>query len=293
MDELFKDRLARYSFLYAKRNTIKEKDRFLKALVTDIQQERNDIKVVEFNKSKKSASHNVYVGNIKTADSIICTYYDTPLSYWSNYVLFDREDQKKHTLRSIVVVTGLWLLFGFIFTLGCIRFVDVRLNFASISTWLLIFFYIIYFMIFSKLSKGNWNRKTLIRNTSSVLFLLQILSNKDKNVAYAFLDEGCYGEKGLEELNKSIKKHASIYCLDCIGANADIVVSGKCFSKRSLEKVRVEKIKNKNNIHYIFASDLEIDGKFALKKSTLENKTLNYENFKIIYEILKDCIKGE
>lgn len=54
MEDIFNDRLARYSFMYSSRNSNKEKTRFLKALVTDISQVRKDISVIEYSNQKKT-----------------------------------------------------------------------------------------------------------------------------------------------------------------------------------------------------------------------------------------------
>lgn len=293
MDELFKDRLARYSFLFAKRNTVKEKDRFLKALITDIQQERNDIQVIEFNKTKKSSAHNVYVGNVRTASHIIGTYFDTPLSYSSDYVYFDREDQRKKTLRSIVTATLLWLVAGLVFTLVYIQVTHVTLDFHSLATWILMLFSIVYFTFFAKITKGNWNRKTLVRNTSSIVSLLQMISNPDKNIAYVFLDEGCYGDGGLQELKKKTKRNAEIYLLDSIGGHGELIVQGKAFSKLKSNQEKVHTLKQRDDINYIYAFDKQVNGKYALSQSAIRSKELNYENFKIVQNVLKSCIKGE
>ena len=105
MNDIFNDRLARYSFMYRSRNSNKEKTRFLKALVTDISQVRKDISVIEYSNQKKFSARNVYVGNIEKADQIVCTYYDTPPAYLGDYVLFDRKKQQKQTTKDLFFTT--------------------------------------------------------------------------------------------------------------------------------------------------------------------------------------------
>ncbi len=36
--------------------------------------------------------------------------------------------------------------------------------------------------------------------------MLKMIADKTKNGAYAFLDEGSYGSKGLDELQKQVKR---------------------------------------------------------------------------------------
>jgi hypothetical protein len=93
--EVFKDWLFRYQYVYRLRRTEKSKKRFLAALVTDIAKIREDVRVIEYDQQKKYASRNVYVGNIKQADRVICTFYDTPPESIGSYQLFDRKDQAK------------------------------------------------------------------------------------------------------------------------------------------------------------------------------------------------------
>lgn len=126
-----------------------------------------------------------------------------------------------------------------------------------------------------------WNRKTLIRNTSSVICLLQMLTENrnQKKVAYAFIDEGCYGERGLDVLMSSIKKNAKVYYLDSIGAEAALNV--------------VDKQLDKNKINYIFCADINKNKEFYLDKSKLNKKSLNLENFNQTIKLLNQKIKGD
>lgn len=288
MDDILNDRLARYSFLYRSRNSNKEKSRFLKALVTDISQVRKDISVIEYGNQKKYNTRNVYIGDIEKADQIVCTYYDTPPTYFGEYVLFDRKKQERQTTKAALFTSIIWVLIGGIGTL-----LYTKLNFEpfvlfSVQTLCLVLIYGGYFVILSRLSKGMWNRKNLIRNTSSVLCVLQMLTeNKNqKKVAYAFIDEGCYGEQGLDFLMKSVKKNAKIYYLDSIGADATLNVMGEQFKKELVESKKIRYISPKDKINYLFCADMNQNKEFYLGKSKLKKKTLNYDNFNNAIELL-------
>ena len=67
-NEKFKDWLFRYQSFYRVRRTDKSKRRFISALVADISDMREDVQVIEYNRHKKYASRNVYVGDIEKAD---------------------------------------------------------------------------------------------------------------------------------------------------------------------------------------------------------------------------------
>lgn len=295
MKEIFNDRLARYTFMYRSRYSDKEKTRFLKALVTDISQVRKDISVIEYSSQKKCSSRNVYVGDIEKADQIVCTYYDTPPAYFGDYILFNRKKQGKQTSKAIFCASLIWVLLGIIITLLYMKMFSSQFVLFSLQTACIALAYGGYFIILSRLSKGMWNRKNLIRNTSSVLCLLQMLTeNKNqKKVAYAFIDEGCYGERGLDVLMSSIKKNSKVYYLDSIGADDSLNVMGQQFKKELVESKKIRYILPKDKINYLFCADINQDKEFYLAKSKLNKKSLNYDNFNQIIELLNQSIRGD
>lgn len=288
MDDILKDRLVRYSFMYRSRNSNKEKTRFLKALVADISQVRKDISVIEY--SNQNNTRNVYIGDIENADQIFCTYYDTPPTYLGDYIFFDRNKQQKQTTKAVLYTSIVWVLVGIIGTLLYMKLISAPFVLFSLQTLALVLIYGGYFYILSRLSKGMFNRKSLIRNTSSVLCLLQMLTeNKNKKkVAYAFIDGGCYGEQGLDFLMKSIKKSAKVYYLDSIGAEAPLNLMGKQFKKEIAESKRIRYIEPKDQINYIFCADMNENKEFYLDKLKLNKKNLNYDNFNQTIELLNN-----
>lgn len=295
MEDIFNDRLARYSFMYRSRNSNKEKTRFLKALVTDISQVRKDISVIEYSNQKKFSARNVYVGNIEKADQIVCTYYDTPPAYLGDYILFDRKKQGQQTTKAVLLTSLIWVFLGILGTLLYMKLASAPFVLFSVQTACLALIFGGYFVILSKLSKGAWNRKNLIRNTSSVLCLLQMLTeNQDqKKVAYAFIDEGCYGERGLDVLMSSVKKNAKVYYLDSIGADATLNVMGQQFKKEVVESKKIRYVSPKDKINYLFCADMNQDKEFYLDKSKLNKKNLNYDHFNQIIELLNQNTKGD
>lgn len=295
MDEIFNDRLVRYSFMYRSRNNNKEKNRFLKALVVDIAQVRNDISVIEYGNNKKTKYRNLYVGDIENADQVICTYYDTPSFYLGNYELFNRKKQENQTKKAVLYTSLIWFFLGIIGTLLYMKLSSKSFVLFSVETACLALIYGGYFVILSKISKGEYNRKNLIRNTSSVLCLLQMLteSKNSKKVAYAFIDEGCYGERGLDVLKSSLKKTAKVYYLDSIGAEATLNVMGRQFKKELVQSKKIRYIEPKDQINYVFCADMNEDNEFYLDKSKLKDKNLNYDNFNKTIKLLNKSIKGE
>jgi len=295
MEDIFNDRLARYSFMYRSRNSNKEKTRFLKAIVTDISQVRKDISVIEYSNQKKYSARNVYIGNIEKADQIVCTYYDTPPAYLGDYVLFDQKKQEKQTTKAVLGTSLIWFFLGILGTILYMKLVSAPFVLFSVQTVCLALIYGGYFIILSKLSKGAWNRKNLIRNTSSVLCLLQMLTENQnkKKVAYAFIDEGCYGRRGLDVLISSVKKNAKVYYLDSIGADATLNVMGQQFKEEFTDSKKIRYVSPIDQINYLFCADMNQNKEFYLDKSKLNKKNINYDHLTQAIELLNQSIKGD
>lgn len=277
--EVFKDWLFRYQYVYRLRRTEKSKKRFLAALVTDIAKMREDVQVIEYDQQKKYASRNVYVGNIKQADRVICTFYDTPPESIGSYQLFDRKDQARKTTTFILASTLIAILLGVIGTLIYMRLSPDSFQLNSLSTIMIMLIYAGYFILLGKITKGLSNRKTLVRNTSSILAMLKMIAeNKQKNIAYAFLDEGSYGNKGLEELQRQVNGHCKIYYLDSIGATAPLHLVGKLPSNKKIgENVEYQEADQK--VSYLFSARKDqTNAAFYLNPADLKQKQLNMDN---------------
>ncbi|MDT2601283.1 hypothetical protein P7D85_15960 [Enterococcus hulanensis] len=286
--EGFKDWLFRYQYVYRLRRTEKSKKRFLAALVTDIAKMREDVRVIEYNQQKKYAARNVYVGNIKQADRVICTFYDTPPESFGSYQLFDRKDQAKKTTRFILASTIVAILLGIIGTLIYMRLSPNSFQLNSIGTFGIVAIYAAYFALLGKVTKGLSNRKTLVRNTSSILAMLKMIAeNKQKNIAYAFLDEGSYGNKGLDELQDQVKNHCKIYYLDSVGASAPLHLIGESPNSSKINS-NVDYQAADQKVSYLFSArkDQEHAG-FYLNPADLKEKQLNMENIATVTSLFQ------
>ncbi|MGM0338682.1 hypothetical protein [Enterococcus sp. AZ007] len=286
--EVFKDWLFRYQYVYRLRRTEKSKKRFLAVLVTDIAKMRKDIQVIEYNQQKKYAARNVYVGNIKQADRVICTFYDTPPESIGSYQLFNRKDQAQKTTKFILLSTIIAILLGILGTLIYMRFSPNSFNFNSPSTLMIMAVYAGYFVLFGKITKGLSNRKTLVRNTSSLLAMLKMIAeNKQKNIAYAFLDEGSYGNKGLEELQKQVSGQCKIYYLDSVGSSAPLHLVGKSPNDKNING-KIEYQPADQKVSYLFSarSDQE-NAAYYLNPADLKAKQLNMENITAVTSLFQ------
>ncbi|MGM0125982.1 hypothetical protein IGI37_003383 [Enterococcus sp. AZ194] len=288
---MFADWVFRYQYLHPTRITEKTKQKFLKSLLTDIMQMRTDIKVIEYDRKKNTASHNLYVGNITNADKIICTYYDTPPNHVGSYHFFDAKVQKKKTTLFILINSLALIVLGLLGTVGMLGFFINFETIFSVQTLCVAFIYALYFCLLGKVTKGNLFQKTLVRNSSSVLTILNMIKEQkeDKRVAFAFLDDGCYGERGLEVMRVASKKNAKIFYLDSIGSNEPLTLLGKDFKKAVIEKYHLKQIDSSKSINYLFSSQEIIENNqsiFLLSKKNLKQKKINMTNIKIALELL-------
>lgn len=287
--EKFKDWLFRYQYVYRLRRSERSKKRFLSALVTDIAEMREDLQVVEYGKTKKSASRNVYVGNVEKANKIICTYYDTPPQSLGDYTMFNPQKQGKQTLKFIAITSILMIAVGVLGTLAYMNFVNSPFNLSSSLTILAIIIFGIYFYFLGKVTQGLSNRKTLIRNTSSMLAMLEMIKEIDnQKIAFAFIDEGSYGEHGLEIMQQTVNKKANYFLLDCVGAAAPLHFIGNQFSKQKLNDNQINYSANDEQINYLFAAEErmeENEKKYILPKNVLNQKTLDMNNIERVIKL--------
>ena len=132
---------------------------------------------------------------------------------------------------------------------GAVDLISVRTLFIALA-------YGVYFYLFGKIAKGSANRKTLIRNTSSVLAMLAMISEaKGEKTAFAFVDEGSFGESGLEAMRTPGNKKAKIFFLDCVGADAPLHVIGNDVSQGEIVGIAgIDHQSSDERITYIFSA---------------------------------------
>lgn len=277
MNDMFQDWLFRYNFVYRNRRSKTAKQRFLQAFVTDIMEVRQDVTVIAYNEANYH-SRNVYVGDINRAKTIICSYYDTPPSYIGSYVFLDRKEQGKRTIQSVALGTGIMLMMGFIGLFTYMKVVSNPFDFTSLQTWLTIAIVAVYFICLGKVTKGLSSKKTLIRNTSSLLTMLSMMKEiKDSSIAYAFVDEGSFGEIGLDIVKAQISKKSQIIYLDSVGANTSLHFLGDVFKKKTSPKTSDQ---NKQ-VNYIIGAQVDTSRsshRYYLSKKELNQKTMSLEN---------------
>ena len=215
------DWIVRYGFLLKKRNTDKQKDKFIQTFLSDVLNIRDDINVIEI-EEKKRKYHNIYIGDVSKADKIITTYFDTPMVSFGDYSFTDTEKNKRNTLTRIAFESVASLCMG----LGIFFFL-MQVFEGTLLTTVLTVFALVFFYVFNRIVKGRACSNTQVRNTSSVIEVLSLLEKykKNKKVAFAIVDGGCTNEIGLLALKNSVKSESKIYELDSVGANTALTVT--------------------------------------------------------------------
>lgn len=267
--EQFKDWVFRYQYIYNSRKSDHKKERFIHALLKDIVAFRTDVTVVE--STQAPITRDLYIGDVKKAKRIICTYYDTPMEAFGAYTFFDTKKQAKKTLAYLYGTSLLLFVLGVCLTLTYIRFTPHAFDFSSPITWLSVLGFGLYFLGLRHVTKGSPVRKNLIRNTSSILAILEMSRQQEVDTAYMLIDRGCYGLENLNE-HKRINPNAQWIYLDSIGAHAPLH--------------RVDKQEKTGKTTYIFAAQQK-NQHYYLSKKQLKERYLNMEN---LTQVFKWCL---
>ncbi len=237
------DWILRYGFLLKKRNSDKQKDKFIQAYLSDILTIRDDINVKEIEVNKRKY-HNIYIGDVSKADKIITTYFDTPIVSFGDYSFEDLEKNQKNTLIRIAIESILAILFGV-----ALYFLMSYLFDGWLLSILLAVFALGFFYLFSRIVKGRSSGKTQVRNTSSVIEVLNMLEKykKNKNVAFALVDGGCTNRVGLIALCRTVKTNSTVIFLDCVGANENLTVEETLVASNNMKVLVVRPNKDSLN----------------------------------------------
>lgn len=292
--EKLKDWYIRYHLIFGKRYTRKQKDRFLNSLSADMLPFRQDLKLDSFRLTEKDKNEyrNLYVGDPEKADTIICTYYDTPAARFSPYHFFDEEHRMKNTTKFILVTSMIYIVIGLLFTLLVAMPIFQANGIGNILSISFILFYIVFFYFLGIISRGWPKKKNLIQNTSSVLLLLNCIATcKTKHVAFAFVDGGSTNNAGLERLIEQYR--SKIWMVDSIGSQKPLYqVNPNNNQSRLIEAVEeVDLLFSQNErLVYLISGNQEND-QFVLSRSDLRKNELNDQNMNTAFAFLERVVR--
>lgn len=290
-EERLKEWFIRYTRIFNKRYTVKQKSLFLEAIVSDLKGIRDDVKVHTYLKDKgpKGPGRNVYVGRLKKADMIICTYYDTPLIYKGDYPIFDKASQKKKTVLVQVILSVIYLIVGILLA--------SLLTTLQVSTLLSVVFYGLYLVGLLIITRGIPESHTDIRNSSSLLVVLQcILLMKQPRVAFALVDNGCGNGSGLAKVLSLKKKGTPVYFLDSIGSDLPLYsVKNAIVTDLKTQEVKGQlagEVEDRSAVATIVSACF-VKGRMILDKAAIKSSQLNVAHLNSVFEYLEKLVRGQ
>ncbi|MDR2833203.1 MAG: hypothetical protein LBV67_05775 [Streptococcaceae bacterium] len=216
------DLFLRFGVFMHRRFYDREKRRFLIAL----SQEFEDMGFTTEIKMKKVGAfkvRNLYVGNITRANKIFTTYYDTPTAGNSSYNVLDKAPKKGVMLSSAIPLAAI-MIFG-VFYIQYFAMPAWSQNWVSLPSILSILVSLILFGLLLHLRRGFGQRNNAIRNTSSILAIIEAARNMDEQqrskYAFAFTDYGTvnhFGEKLVPYHANDVEQEKTYIMLDSIGS---------------------------------------------------------------------------
>lgn len=293
--EQFEDWRIRYDHVHRKRYTKGQKQRFLRSFTHDLMLIRKDISLRK-DKQDKNSFH-IVVGDLKKAKTVIATYYDTPAIYSGDYFFFDYDRQKNAITIPIIINSIIMLLAGILLT----YFFSIPLFEGYGFSWrimLMFLVYFVFFLIFGRVTQGWPSRHTIIRNNSSVLFLLDYINaHPESDFAYVFYDNGVQGNNSIQKVaNKLDVTNQQLVLLDSVGAKGFMtqVVSNKLKNKLSKsQEVLFSDLQSNIQIILVASNEENKAKKLYLRKSDLKTSDLNEENYRILTEYFSKIERGE
>jgi len=238
------DLLVKYGIIFGKRYNLKQRQRFLMALSKEFEDLDYKVKFANNNRKNNGKAVDLFVGDIGSASTIICTHHDTPLKVlWPNYRHYPLNGQRSFRVHSIVTLVP--TILATVVGAFAIYYLISNPNFGGDYRTFWMFLTVLgSFLLATLISKGMSNKYNINRNTASVLAILEAAEKLSKQArqktAFIFLDKGCSDNSGAQMLQQALpttlNKKLFIY-LDCIGNGDNFIIAPRENLKRDSEKL--------------------------------------------------------
>ncbi|WPC08158.1 hypothetical protein [Globicatella sp. PHS-GS-PNBC-21-1553] len=287
-EERLKDWLFRYRTVFNKRQSTVQINRFIHSFVKDVYQFREDIEVKELTNNEQDFGKIIIVGNPKKARQVVATYYDTPKQHFGSYDFFNVKEQERKTFQYIMLSAGLLFLGGLMALFMYLKFSQFAIDFRDYKTWLVSITLMAFFWLASKVSRGISRRKNVVRNTSSILAILELMYHRrDSGIAYILIPNGTYGFEQIDLIKQLFVKRGELYYLDSIGSHNALY----CFTQSENEQEKCQRfgINTQDGVkhyHYIISSK-ESTGNYYLDRDDLNSTEVNWKNINTIIAYFK------
>lgn len=217
----YEDWIIRYCAIAGKRFSKNQKLRFLSGIVQEFYDMGYSVDVKEA-KVGGDKNYNLYIGDIDKAKYVVAAYYDTPPSTYDllPYKLFDEKNRKLELIISTLVPMVLLILIGTLFIVKIATPVWSNSAFGALGI-ICTFSILCIFAIMYHIRNGIGRRSNFIRNTSSLIALLDFANSlspdERKKIAFALTDYGCTNCIGDKLLTGRVNKKCTVIHLDSIG----------------------------------------------------------------------------
>lgn len=242
------DLVLKYAVMMPIRFKINQKFLFISEVAKEYEMLGYETKAV-IDKKRGGKSLNLLIGDLKNADTIFISNYDTPqrnLARSFNYYPFDGVTSFASSFFPFYTPLLIGAITAFVIMWKGLPNVDFTNNF--IQSFYIITLLVLTISISTILTKGIANKQNFNRNTSGVIGNL-LLAEKfagQKNIAFVLTDMGCFNNKGdrmLQDALPKTLKDRKVVLLDCIGKGPRIGVGYRQPMKKDAETV----IKNVEN----------------------------------------------
>jgi len=247
------DLLVKFGIVFGKRYTLKQRQRFLLSINEEFSELGYNTKFANNNRKNNAKAVNLFIGDIASATTIICTHHDTPLTVlWPNYRYYPLNGRR--SFRAYSIATIIPAIIATIFAALAIYFFisnpDLGGNLRPFWIFAVV---LVSFLLATLISKGLSNKYNINRNTAAMLAILHIAKNLDQQArqktAFILLDKGCGDNSGAQMMQQALPttlgKKLFIY-LDCIGNGEELVIAHRENLQKDSDKL-LKSFKGKQN----------------------------------------------
>lgn len=298
--DTLQDLIFRYGILLGKRHSDKQKKAFLRCAKKQFEECGYAVDITKVTASfmkSEQCFYNLYAGDLRHADILITTYYDTELrtilpkrkkAFHSNYAAIDQLMQ--------MIGLGLFLL---ALAVGIYFGILPHLHNGFLNVWgislLIIMLAAFAFIVHAR--SGIAKRYNMCRNSSSIITMFQcasiLNSTQKKSVAFAFLDEGTKSEYGLVMLKDYRKQQRTkqLY-LDSVGTQSQLYCfSNTPFTLTSAAITQIPLPKSMKSYGDVLFTSGVFDGEDAWLQIKTKDDTLSEEKIALCVASILDVIK--
>ncbi len=232
--------ILKYAVMMPVRFSIKQKYLFINEIAKEYKALGYEVNAVMNQKGKKAV--NLMIGDLKNAETIIVSHYDTPQkNYGKTLKYFPISGTNSFVSTFISVYTP--LIFGGFLSLYLLLFQVPNIDFENNLLGSVVVFGLLLVLLAgtSVMTKGVANKYNYNRNSSGVigsLLLAEKLKGK-KKVAFVLTDMGCMNHKGDQMLQEALPKtlkDKTVLVLDCIAKGARVGVGYRSAAKTAAHK---------------------------------------------------------